>query len=312
MAFLCFLRAALEGMPFFTKCPDSRLLVRRDELIGEGRMLFRLSAGLIALIRSVGVAEILEGTAFDETDAEQLLTFAEWMDWSGRLDFVWFSWNRRCTLPMPSGVEAEVGATDGAAALGLADASDAVDGIDAVAVGDASMLPTDDGAAPARGAATDAARSVAVVTAPVRGGSARVGSIQNDSPKGVAHERGDLREPPSAVGFSVPASSPPHISVVTGTEGALRSAPMPTPPELQPSGRSSPERLHEKAAFTALQYACSFEGAKVPSSVEQALLQARECMHQVQQLEATVTALREASAAGERECVENHAKLRGV
>ena len=83
-AFLCFLRASLEGMPFFTKCPDPRLLARRDEPIGERGMLFRLSAGLIAFIRSVGVAEILEGTAFDATDAEQLLTFPEGMDWSGR------------------------------------------------------------------------------------------------------------------------------------------------------------------------------------------------------------------------------------
>ena len=114
------------------------------------------------------------------------------------------------------------------------------------------------------------------------------------------------------MGFSAPASSPPHISVVTGTEGALRSAPMPTPPAPQPSGRSSPERLRKEAAFTALRYACSFEGPKVSSSVEKALLQAREWMHQVQKLEATVTALREASAAGERDRVENHAKLRGV
>ena len=87
---------------------------------------------------------------------------------------------------------------------------------------------------------------------------------------------------------------------------------MSTPPAPRLSGRSSPERLREEAAFTALQYACSFEGAKVPPSVEQVLLQAREWMHQVQQLEATVKALGEASAAGERERVENHAKLRGV
>ena len=182
-------------MPFFTKCPDSQLLARSYKPIGERGMLFRLSSGLIALIRSVGVAEILEGTAFDATDAEQLLTFAEAMDWSGRPDFVRFSWNRRCTLPMPSGVEAEVGATDGAAALDLADAADAVDAVDAgdtVAVGDASMLSTDDGVVLARGAATDAAKGVAGVTAPVRGGSARVGSIQSDSPKVIAHERGDL------------------------------------------------------------------------------------------------------------------------
>ena len=122
LAFLCSLCAALEGMLFFTKCPDSRLLARLDELIGERGMLFRLSAGLVDLIRSVGVADILEGTASDATDAEQLLTFADGVYWSGRLDFMWFSCNRQCTLPMPSGVEAEVGATDGAAALDLADA----------------------------------------------------------------------------------------------------------------------------------------------------------------------------------------------
>ena len=87
---------------------------------------------------------------------------------------------------------------------------------------------------------------------------------------------------------------------------------MPTPPAPQLSGRSSPERLREEAAFTALRYACYFEGAKVPSSVEQALLQAHGWMHQVQQLEATVAALRETSAAGELERFEHHAKLRGV
>ena len=91
LAFLCFLRAGLQGMPFFTKCPDSRLLVRRDEPIGERGRLFRLSAGTIAFICSVSVAEIVEGTAFDAAGAEQLLPFAEGMDWSGRPDFVWFS-----------------------------------------------------------------------------------------------------------------------------------------------------------------------------------------------------------------------------
>ena len=35
-------------------------------------------------------------------------------------------------------------------------------------------------------------------------------------------------------------------------------------------------------------------------------------MNQVQQLETTVTVLREASAVGERERVEHHAKLHGV
>ena len=114
------------------------------------------------------------------------------------------------------------------------------------------------------------------------------------------------------MGFSAPTSSPSRINVVTGNEGALRFAPRPTYPAPQPSGRSSPERIREQAAFTALPCACSFEGAKVPSSVEQALLQAREWMNQVQQREANVAALREASPVGERENVKNHAKLRRV
>ena len=194
----------------------------------------------------------------------------------------------------------------------LADVTEAVDAVDAVAAGDAIMLPNDDGVALTRDAATDMAGNVAGAAVPVRGGSARVGSIQSDSPKRVAHERGTLREPPGAVGFSAPTWSSPHISLTTGTDGALRCAPLPTPPAPQPSGRSSPERLRGEAAFGALQYAFSFEGEKVPSSVYQALLQAREWMHQVQQLDTTVTALHEASTAAERECIEHHVKLRGV
>ena len=114
------------------------------------------------------------------------------------------------------------------------------------------------------------------------------------------------------MGFSAPTSSPPHIGVVTGTEGALQPAPIPTPSAPQPSGWSSLERLREEAAFTALHYACSFEGATVPSSVEQVLLQARECMNQMQQMKTSVTALRETSTAVERERSEHHVKLRGV
>ena len=93
LALLCFLRTAHEGLSFFTKCPDPRLLARRDEPVGERGVLFRLSAGLVALIRSVGVAGILEGTASDAEYAEQLLTFAADLDWIGQPDFVWYSWN---------------------------------------------------------------------------------------------------------------------------------------------------------------------------------------------------------------------------
>lgn len=99
------MQAAREGMPFFTKFPDSRLLARSDEPVGERGVLFCLSARLIDLIRTVVVAEIVEGTAFDATYAKQLLTFVEGMDLSGRPDFLWFSWNQLCTLPMPSWVK---------------------------------------------------------------------------------------------------------------------------------------------------------------------------------------------------------------
>ena len=108
---------------------------------------------------------------------------------------------------MPSGFEAQTGVTDGAAAPDLADATDAVAAVDA---GDASTLPAAVGVVPSRGSATDAVRCVAETAVPVRRGSARVGSIQNDSPKGVAQERCDLKRPTAAVRFSPHFESPTH------------------------------------------------------------------------------------------------------
>ena len=87
---------------------------------------------------------------------------------------------------------------------------------------------------------------------------------------------------------------------------------MPPPPAAPPSGRASTERLLEEAALAALQYSCSFEGTAVPPSIEEALLQACEWAHQVQQLEKAVVKLREASIAAESERGEHHAKLRAV
>ena len=87
---------------------------------------------------------------------------------------------------------------------------------------------------------------------------------------------------------------------------------MSPPSAAQPYDRASPERLSEEAAFAALQYACSFEGATVPSPIEEALLQAREWVHQVRHLKKAVSTLPEASTAGEGERVEYHAKLCAV
>ena len=249
------LYAVLYEMPGLPAAREAR-----NEPASERGVLFRLSAGVVDSVRSVGVAEIYEVTAFDATYAEQWLAFAVGIDWSSRPYISWFSWKQRCSLHVPSGVEAETGAIDGAAAPDLTDAMDAVAAVDAIAAVDASTFPAAIGVVPSRGAATDAVRSVAETAVPVHGGSARVGLIQSDSPKGGAQERCDLREPPGAVEVLAPTSSPPHIGVVTGTEGSLRPAPMPTPSAPQPSGRYSSERLREEAAFTALQYACYFEG----------------------------------------------------
>ena len=84
---------------------------------------------------------------------------------------------------------------------------------------------------------------------------------------------------------------------------------MSSPPAAPPSEWASPERLREEAAFAALQYGGSSEETAVPSSIEEALLQAREWAHQVQQLKKAVATLREASPAAERKRGECHARL---
>lgn len=89
-------------------------------------------------------------------------------------------------MPIPSGVEAETSATDGAAAPELAEATDVVAVVDAIAAGDASTVPAAIVVVPSCSSATYAVRIVAETAVPVRSGSARVGSIQSDSPKGVA------------------------------------------------------------------------------------------------------------------------------
>ena len=62
-----------------------------------------MSAGLLQLIRSVGLAAIVEGTLFDPAGAETILDFSDWLNWSlpERGDFVWYSWTRGCSLRMP-------------------------------------------------------------------------------------------------------------------------------------------------------------------------------------------------------------------
>ena len=324
LALLCFLRAAREGLPFFTKCHDPRLAARNGEPIGERGVLFRLSAGLIALIRSVGVAAILDGTAYHAEHAEQLLSFSETLDWAGRPDFVWFSWDRGCTLEMPPwvGASADVGAS--AAAVG--DMNTVLDAATGNGAGEA--------VAQSRARPSDTGATVAAPIALPPSGSARLGSAQSDSPKGVGEAQPPLNattggdgppQPPSArspeeiqpIGTAhrqppdQPATNHRHTSAVTGAEGTTHQLVM-APPSASPTGRNSAERLREEAALAALQYACSFEGASAPSTVEQALLQARDWMHRVRQLEKTNAELRASAKVAMRERVEHHAKLRAV
>ena len=91
-----------------------------------------------------------------------------------------------------------------------------------------------------------------------------MGSMQSDSPNGVAQERFDIRENSGDVGFLDPSPVPQHMSAVTGTEGRSQPIPMSLPNEAPPPRRASPERLREEAAVAGLQNACFFEGATVP------------------------------------------------
>ena len=93
LALLCFLHAARDGLPFFTRCPDPRLTSRNGNESDERGSLFRLSLGLLQLIRTVGVAAILEDTTFDPAGVEAILDFSERLDWSlpERGEFVSYS-----------------------------------------------------------------------------------------------------------------------------------------------------------------------------------------------------------------------------
>ena len=102
LALLCFLHVARDSLPFSTKYPDPRLAHWNGNEPSERGSLFRLSPGLLQLIRSVGVAAIVEGTAVDPAGAEVLLDFSERLDWSlpERGNFVWYGWSRGCSLRM--------------------------------------------------------------------------------------------------------------------------------------------------------------------------------------------------------------------
>lgn len=98
LARLCFLRVAREELQFFTNFQDPRLSRRRDGTISEHGILFHFSAWFIAVFRSVGIAEILEDTEYHAGHAKQFLSFSEDLEWTCRLEFVWFNLNRSCKL----------------------------------------------------------------------------------------------------------------------------------------------------------------------------------------------------------------------
>ena len=111
---------------------------------------------------------------------------------------------------MPYGIETGTSAVYCDAALFVADADDVY------------AMPADDGSAQSLEAAADAKAGAAAAAVPARGRSARVGSIQSDSPRVFALEPCDLRELAGVVGFSYPTSVLQHISAVTSTKVASR------------------------------------------------------------------------------------------
>lgn len=82
LALLLLLDAARDSLLFFTKSLDPRLAVRGREERGNRGLFFQLLPRLLQLIRSVGVATILEETSFDDPTAEALLDFSEELNWS--------------------------------------------------------------------------------------------------------------------------------------------------------------------------------------------------------------------------------------
>lgn len=82
----CFLRAMCEGMPLFTHCPDSRLDARRHHPC-QG-VLFRLQPSLVALIRSVGIVALFEGSLFSDDYTYSLLELVLRRPWRDDADFI--------------------------------------------------------------------------------------------------------------------------------------------------------------------------------------------------------------------------------
>lgn len=99
LALLCFLGAARDGLPFVTRSPDARLAARRGHQ--EQGVLFRLSPGLISLIRSVGIAPIVEGSEFHAGHTEELLAYAETRRWRDDAEFIWYDFSTGVVPEIP-------------------------------------------------------------------------------------------------------------------------------------------------------------------------------------------------------------------
>lgn len=104
LTLLSFLDTARDSLPFFTKCCEPSLPDRNRREPGSRGVFFHLSTGLMQLIRSVVVTPILELSAYDARTAEAHLEFAEGLErpLSERHScFVWYTWERGCSLRMP-------------------------------------------------------------------------------------------------------------------------------------------------------------------------------------------------------------------
>lgn len=113
LALLFFLRAAHNGLPFFTNYPDPRLMARRHERPGERGVLFRLPPGSRRPDPCYCRWRHHRGYSVRPRGRRNLLHFMQDLDRTlpERLNtpFVWYSCNHRCALRMPlaNGEEAE-------------------------------------------------------------------------------------------------------------------------------------------------------------------------------------------------------------
>ena len=347
LTLLYFLNTARGGLPFFTKSPDPRLALRSREKHSNRGLLFRLAPRLIQLIRSVGVDAILEGTSFEADTAEALLDFSENLDWSlpeRSSGFVWYNWNRGCSLRMPywDGVseqpapwydtlpgDEEEDAQNSEAVIASGGGWGPGVPSDGTLTGPQAdpTLMAEDPAAEAMADPTEVARVPEGVVTPLEDipvPRRTIRSDQENSPREgpviPAAEPARAATPapsvvpsaPVAPAPTVPLSSPAlQTSAVTGAE-EVPSRLGGNPPPAATAGIPIDSVAAAQAALRDLQFSCEYAGVLAPPTLAAGLWAARAWLSETVQLKARVVDLiaREQRRDSEADRIRNEAMAR--